>query len=151
MILQLCDLDVNHSKMADTSTHPPAANTSTNRSSISGPTSAPTPAAESKSRWSLKDMRKSLSVGKRDKACGLCLKITTSKMRCSIKVKEEFENMNCPIYVKTTVFQREILSTSWRSDQFAPSLSIRWDVEQSTLIIPLHELDDLKRVSIKVW
>jgi hypothetical protein len=30
---------------------------------------------------------------KREKSTnGLCLKITTSKMRCSIKVKEEFEN-----------------------------------------------------------
>lgn len=46
----------------------------------------------SKSRFSLPDVRK-LIRNKRDKPVnGLCLKITTSKMKCSIKVKEEFEN-----------------------------------------------------------
>lgn len=146
IILQICDIDANYVKTtADTS----LANTPNKRSSISGASSAAT-SNESKSRWSLKDMRRTLSVSKRDKPYGLCLKITTSKMRCSIKVKEEFENVNFPIYVKTTVFERDILSSSWRSDQFAPSLSIRWDVEKSTLIVPLYDLDDLKWISIKV-
>lgn len=46
----------------------------------------------SKSRFSLPGVRK-LIKNKRDKPVnGLCLKITTSKMKCSIKVKEEFEN-----------------------------------------------------------
>lgn len=36
---------------------------------------------------------KKLLKPKKDKCGdGMCLKITTSKMRCSIKVKEEFEN-----------------------------------------------------------
>lgn len=51
----------------------------------------------SKSRFSLSDMNftnvKRLMKSKREKHTnGLCLKITTSKMRCSIKVKEEFED-----------------------------------------------------------
>lgn len=51
----------------------------------------------SRSRFSLSDVKfpnvKRLMKGKREKQTnGLCLKITTSKMRCSIKVKEEFEN-----------------------------------------------------------
>lgn len=52
----------------------------------------------SKHRFSLSDVKKFPNVKKlikpkREKSCnGLCLKITTSKMRCSIKVKEEFEN-----------------------------------------------------------
>lgn len=52
----------------------------------------------SKPRFSLSDVKlpnvKKLMKPKRDQknANGLCLKVTTSKMRCSIKVKEEFEN-----------------------------------------------------------
>lgn len=52
----------------------------------------------SKSRFSLSDvkftnMKRLMKSGKREKHTnGLCLKVTTSKMRCSIKVKEEFEN-----------------------------------------------------------
>lgn len=51
----------------------------------------------SRSRFSLSDVKfpnvKRFMKGKREKQSnGLCLKITTSKMRCSIKVKEEFEN-----------------------------------------------------------
>lgn len=52
-----------------------------------------------KSRFSLSDMKlpnvKRLMRRQREKQSnsgGLMLKITTSKMRCSIKVKEEFEN-----------------------------------------------------------
>lgn len=51
-----------------------------------------------KHRFSLSDVKKfpnvkKLMKPKREKSSnGLCLKITTSKMRCSIKVKEEFEN-----------------------------------------------------------
>lgn len=52
----------------------------------------------SKSRFSFSDVKlpgvaKRFMKPKKDKnSNGLCLKITTSKMRCSIKVKEEFEN-----------------------------------------------------------
>lgn len=51
----------------------------------------------SRSRFSLSDLKipnmKRLMKSKREKHTnGLSLKITTSKMRCSIKVKEEFEN-----------------------------------------------------------
>lgn len=54
-------------------------------------------ATTSRSRFSLSDVKfpnvKRLMKGRREKQTnGLCLKITTSKMRCSIKVKEEFEN-----------------------------------------------------------
>lgn len=51
-----------------------------------------------KSRFSFSDVKlpgvaKRFMKPKKDKnPNGLCLKITTSKMRCSIKVKEEFEN-----------------------------------------------------------
>ena len=57
-----------------------------------------TPKSSSKSRFSFSDVKlpgvaKRFMKPKKDKhSNGLCLKITTSKMRCSIKVKEEFEN-----------------------------------------------------------
>lgn len=58
-----------------------------------------TASTTSKSRFSLSDMKlpnvKRFMRRQREKqsnSAGLVLKITTSKMRCSIKVKEEFEN-----------------------------------------------------------
>lgn len=98
---------------------------------------------------------------------GLCLKITTSKMRCSLKVKEEFESdasksfikiinlkinfkFLAQIYVKTTVFEHEILSETWKSELFAPTLSTRWDHIDSTICIPLVNESSLDFVTIKV-
>lgn len=105
--------------------------------------------SETKLRWN--DVKKKLTgSSKRDKHKGLCLKIITSKMRCSIKVKEDFENVDGPIYVKTTVLEHEILSSTWKSDQFLPSLSIRWNPESSTITIPLNDESDLDNVSVKV-
>lgn len=48
---------------------------------------------DGKNRWSISEMRKILNGStKKEKYKGLCFKVTTSKMRCSIRVKEEFEN-----------------------------------------------------------
>jgi hypothetical protein len=54
------------------------------------------------------------------------------------------------IYIKTTVFEREILSGSWRSDLFAPTLSTRWDPIDSTIIIPIPNEDALEHITVKV-
>lgn len=79
----------------------------------------------------------------------LFLKVTTSKMRCSIKVKDEFENSAGQIYVKTTVFEHGILSNSWKCDNFLPSLSTRWDSDISTIIVPIGNEENLKNISIR--
>lgn len=50
---------------------------------------------EQKRRLSFNDVKnrlKNLNISKKEKYKGMCLKVTTSKMRCSIKVKEEFES-----------------------------------------------------------
>lgn len=48
---------------------------------------------DGKNRWSINEMKKILGASSRkEKYKGLCLKVATSKMRCSIRVKEEFEN-----------------------------------------------------------
>lgn len=89
MILELCD----HSdEMSQNSDEPISSyNKSLN------PFERDDEPSTSKSRFSLSDVKfpnmKRLMKGKREKQTnGLCLKVTTSKMRCSIKVKEEFEN-----------------------------------------------------------
>lgn len=53
------------------------------------------------------------------------------------------------IYVKTTVFEHDILSGSWRSALFAPSLSTRWDQLDSTITIPLPTEDSIDHISVK--
>lgn len=57
----------------------------------------PPSASSSRTRFNFGDVKfpnmKRLIKSKREKHTnGLCLKVSTSKMRCSIKVKEEFEN-----------------------------------------------------------
>lgn len=91
MILELCDNSMNGSE-ADLNQESSAYNKSLNPFECDDE-----PATTSKSRFSLSDVKfttvKRLIKSKREKHTnGLCLKITTSKMRCSIKVKEEFEN-----------------------------------------------------------
>ncbi len=81
IILQMCEADVSEeeesNEAADSST------SSTNKKD------------EQKRRLSFNDVKnrlKNLNINKKEKYKGMCLKVTTSKMRCSIKVKEEFEN-----------------------------------------------------------
>lgn len=169
VILELCDNSIEASSELEVNEDPGRYNRSLNPFE-----SGDEPTTSSKSRFSLSDVRfpnvKRLMKGKREKqANGLCLKITTSKMRCSIKVKEEFENdasknlwylkthsvhvihnlLAAQIYLKTTVFEHGILSGSWRSEQFSPTLSTRFDPVDSTVIIPLVNEDCIENVSLK--
>lgn len=54
------------------------------------------------------------------------------------------------IYLKTTVFEHNILSSVWKSDLFAPSLSTRWNTEDATITIPLVSDESMNQISIKV-
>ena len=94
MILELCDTSLDNSMSEiELNDEPSRYNKSLNPFEC-----AEEEPTTSKSRFSLSDvkftnMRRLMKSGKREKHTnGLCLKITTSKMRCSIKVKEEFEN-----------------------------------------------------------
>lgn len=81
MILQICEANLDEDDEPSE-----AAETTTTRA---------TKKDEQKRRLSLNDMKnrlKNLNISKKEKYRGMCLKVTTSKMRCSIKVKEEFEN-----------------------------------------------------------
>jgi hypothetical protein len=53
------------------------------------------------------------------------------------------------IYVKTTVLEHEILSGSWKSKMFSPTLSTRWDPIESTVTIHLPNEESLEYISIK--
>lgn len=91
MFLELCDTSMDGISEMDLNDEPSRYNSSLN------PFECEEEPSTSRSRFSLSDVKfpnvKRLMKGKREKHTnGLCLKITTSKMRCSIKVKEEFEN-----------------------------------------------------------
>lgn len=153
IVLQISDLD-----LAPDATVPPPSTHHT-RHSISDQ-QQPKPSAHSShiatNRWTLGDMRRRLSIsgtsgaGKQPKQ-GLCLRITTAKMRCSIKCKEQFENMDngCTMYIKTAVYRHDILESSWKSDQFAPSLSVRWNPDHSELRVPLAGPQDLQHIAVR--
>ncbi|XP_052894071.1 uncharacterized protein LOC128301561 [Anopheles moucheti] len=113
---------------------------------------SPVPTTNShKNRFSF-DVRKIVrSVKNKDKNHkGLCLKISVAKMRCGIKVKEEFESIAEKVYLKTTVLEHQILAASWKSDPFRPTLSSRWNVDDCTVVVPLCGEAGLENLSIKV-
>lgn len=134
---------------------------STSSSSATSPTfrlkkepscGSPVPSSSHKNRFSFNEMKKIVkSVKNKDKNHkGLCLKICTAKIRCGIKVKEEFEGVNEKIYLKTTVLEHEILSATWKSEPFRPTLSTRWNQEDCTIVIPLSSENSLNHISIRV-
>lgn len=82
--MQICEADLNDDEES-------------NEAADSSAPSAPSvnKKDEQKRRLSFNDVKnrlKNLNLSKKEKYRGMCLKVTTSKMRCSIKVKEEFEN-----------------------------------------------------------
>lgn len=149
MILQICNAEPLETT-DEQSTSKRSSQSSKDGNAVAQPSTA-VPSGDTKNRWTISDVKKKLTgTNKREKYKGLCLKITTSKMRCSIKVKEEFESVDSPLYVKATAFERDILSSSWKSDQFLPLLSIRWNPDNSTIIIPINDESDLEFISVKV-
>ncbi|XP_055610796.1 uncharacterized protein LOC129757550 isoform X2 [Uranotaenia lowii] len=116
------------------------------QSSFGSPASTP---SSLKNRFSFKRMARSFKNKDRNHK-GLCLKISTAKLRCGIKVKEEFEGVNEKIYLKTTILEHEILSSTWKSEPFRPSLSTRWNQEECTIAVPLSSEHSLDHISIRV-
>ena len=54
------------------------------------------------------------------------------------------------MYIKITIFQRNILVNSWKSDMFQPSLSLRWDSNKSAVHAQLINENDLDNITVKV-
>lgn len=94
MILHLCNIE-SEQQIEDEETDIVTMNSVDDSSSKATTTTTKQMTSDdsSKNRWS--DVKKIMKGNKKDKQAvkGACLKIITSKMRCSIKVKEEFENV----------------------------------------------------------
>lgn len=88
----------------------------------------------------------------------IVLRISTTRMRCSHKVKDELEQTAGTVYVKTVTYVDNVRVASWKSSTFYPSLSTKWgnvmdggaDANPSTLLVPLKSLQSLEDVLIKV-
>ncbi|XP_049547109.1 uncharacterized protein LOC125958047 isoform X1 [Anopheles darlingi] len=113
---------------------------------------SPVPTSNShKNRFSFDVRRIVRSVRNREKSHkGLCLKITTAKLRCGIKVKEELESIAEKVYLKTTVLEQGVLAASWKSDPFRPTLSSRWNPDDCTVVVPLTGEAALEHLSIRI-
>ena len=98
MVLELCEIEPNFGSKIDNDQLNNNSNTvtSNNTNPFECDDEPPTASSSSlaKHRFSLTEMRRMIKSSKKEKLVkGICLKISTSKMRCSIKVKEEFENV----------------------------------------------------------
>ncbi|XP_017128685.1 uncharacterized protein LOC108146943 isoform X1 [Drosophila elegans] len=81
------------------------------------------------------------------------LRVTTTRMRCSNKVKDELEaTASSGVYVKTTAFEHGIYIDAWKSPVFFPSLSTKWDdgSGEGTIDIPLQRLDQLQNIVLRI-
>ncbi|XP_035791237.1 uncharacterized protein LOC118466270 isoform X2 [Anopheles albimanus] len=113
---------------------------------------SPVPTANShKNRFSfdVRSVVRSLRNRKKDSP-SFCLKITTAKVRCSIQVKERLETIAEKVYLKTTVLEQGVLTASWKSDLFRPTLSSRWNPDECTVVVPLTGEAALEHLSIKI-
>lgn len=66
-----------------------------NSSYVKATKEEPIPAFAAKSRWNFSDMKRKITGSRKEKRTvkGSSFKLIISKMRCSMKVKEEFENI----------------------------------------------------------
>ncbi|KAH8349294.1 hypothetical protein KR067_010759 [Drosophila pandora] len=81
------------------------------------------------------------------------LRVTTTRMRCSNKVKDELEaTASSGVYVKTTAFEHGIYIDAWKSSVFFPSLSTKWDdgSGEGTIDIPLQRLEQLQDITVRI-
>lgn len=54
------------------------------------------------------------------------------------------------MYIKTSVFKHDTPLKAWKSENFAPTLSSRWDPNEATISIPLCDESDLESINIRV-
>lgn len=103
-----------------------------------------------KPRISFKTVKNLMKFNRKTDVKGLCLKVTTSRMRCSIKAKESFEKITSDMYIKTSIYQSDVFIRAWKSDSFAPTLSLRWDPKLSVIVVPLQSEDDLECTTVRI-
>ncbi|KAH8397495.1 hypothetical protein KR222_008323 [Zaprionus bogoriensis] len=104
--------------------------------------------AEVKRKMGMSNVASSAASG------SLMLRVTTARMRCSSKVKDEMEaTASGGVYVKTTVFEHGIYVDAWKSPVFYPSLSTKWDGaggDEATICVPLRTLEQLENIVIRI-
>lgn len=101
-------------------------------------------------RKSFRGVKNIVKPKRKEKIKTWCLKVTISRMRCPTKVKEGFEKISPIIYLKLSVYQAETPLKSWTSDSFAPTLSTKWEAEDSTIEVPVQSEADLENINIRV-
>ncbi|KAH8296325.1 hypothetical protein KR054_004738 [Drosophila jambulina] len=151
LALEVRDLLECDSAPVDPSTPPPTPTT---------PTTQPTPtpsSAASVNNWQRMTAEVKRKMGmsnvSNSDAGRYLLRLTTTRMRCSNKVKDELEaTASSGVYVKTTAFEHGIYIDAWKSPVFFPSLSTKWDdgSGEGTIDIPLQRLDQLEDIVVRI-
>lgn len=101
-------------------------------------------------RKSFRGVKSIVKPKKKEKIKTWCLKVTTLKMRCPARAKEEFEKIAVTIRLKTSVHQCATPLKSWTSEPFNPTLSIKWDADDSSVVVPVQNEADLNHINIRV-
>ncbi|XP_022225291.2 uncharacterized protein LOC111076022 isoform X2 [Drosophila obscura] len=124
------------------------------------PFATPTPAAgPASNNWQrmTAEMKRKMGMSNASSAESgrYVLRVTTTRMRCSNKVKDELEaTASAGVYVKTTAFEHGIYIDAWKSPSFFPSLSTKWDdgtdANEGTIAIPLRSLGQLENIVVRV-
>lgn len=143
--------DATHSESTSSANGTTSLDSTGSTTSVSTVTSSNEPKAWNHRMTSQVKRKMGISNVNTKKPHNLVLKVTTSRMRCSNKVKDELEATAGSVYVKTTVFDSGIYIDSWKSPNFYPSLATKWDVgkEVATLNIPLQSVEHLDRIMIR--
>ncbi|KAH8257406.1 hypothetical protein KR038_008550 [Drosophila bunnanda] len=152
LALEVRDLLECDATAMDPSTPPPTPTSPTTQTAPTATSS--TPSVNNWQRMTAEVKRKmGMSNVSNTDAGRYLLRLTTTRMRCSNKVKDELEaTASSGVYVKTTAFEHGIYIDAWKSPVFFPSLSTKWDdgSGEGTIDIPLQRLDQLEDIVVRI-
>lgn len=61
------------------------------------------------------------------------VEVQLSRLRCSMQTMQEHEKYGGSLYIKMTAYEYDVLISSWKSDRFDPTISMKIEPTTATL------------------
>jgi hypothetical protein len=78
------------------------------------------------------------------------LVLTLLRLRCSLQSMHEHEGLKGQMYIKMSVVDGARVTHFWKSDRFAPCVSMKFDAEQAQVVAENHYEGAFKDVSFVI-
>ncbi|XP_012533120.1 uncharacterized protein LOC105834861 [Monomorium pharaonis] len=91
-----------------------------------------------------------LSKGEKDEDVGGLLILSLNRLRCSLQTMHEHENLKGQMYLKMSVVDSGRITHFWKSDRFAPTVSMKFSPEAARVVADNPYKGALSNVSFVV-